>query len=70
MITRADRPSRFTAAANSNPVICGISMSVSTTSGLVCLQIDSASVPLFARPTTSMSPSISSNAASAPRTMA
>ncbi|MNC87305.1 hypothetical protein D3C83_30210 [compost metagenome] len=66
---RVPNASRFTAAASSSPVMRGISMSVSSTSGFVSRQIASALSPSCARPTTSMSPSISSSAASAPRTI-
>src|SRR5580704_3567246 len=53
----------------SSPVIFGISMSVMKTSGRCASTVPSASSPSRARPTTEMSPSISSRAASAPSTM-
>jgi hypothetical protein len=62
-------PARCSSAAISRPVMFGISMSVSTTSGSVFAASASASRPSRARATTSMSDSISSSAASAPSTM-
>src|SRR5271165_5718326 len=70
MMTRTGTPRRFNSAATSRPVSVGISMSVMKTSGRACCTVRRASSPLRARAMTSMSSSISSNAASAPRTMA
>src|ERR1019366_3704724 len=70
MMTRTGTPRRFSSAATSNPVSVGISISVMNTSGRVCCTRRRASSPDCARAMTSISSSISSNAASAPRTMA
>src|SRR5664280_3285813 len=70
MMTRTGTPRRFSSAATSNPVSVGISMSVMNTSGRVCCTRRRASSPDCARAMTSISFSISSNAASAPSTMA
>src|ERR1035438_775934 len=70
MMTRTGTPRRFSSAATSKPVSVGISISVMNTSGRVCCTMRRASSPEPARATTSMSSSISSSAASAPRTMA
>src|SRR5664279_1104709 len=70
MMTRTATPRRFSSAATSNPVSVGISMSVMNTSGRACCTRRRASSPFCARAMTSISSSISSNAASAPSTMA
>src|SRR5437879_3887632 len=69
MTTRVPVRWRLSSAATSRPLMCGISMSVMKTSGLCARTAASASLPLRACATTEMSPSISSKAASAPRTM-
>src|SRR6266700_1928537 len=66
---RDGTPCRFNSAVTSRPLISGISMSVSNRSGLCCNVSCRASLPLWAWPTTLMSCSISSSAASAPSTM-
>ena len=63
MTTRVPVRRRFSSAATSRPLMCGISMSVMKTSGLCASTASSASLPLRAWATTEMSPSISSSAA-------
>src|SRR5215469_311384 len=66
MMMRAGCSFSLSTAANSRPVMPGISMSVTTTSGRVSRASLSASLPLAARATISMSSSMSRRAASAP----
>src|SRR5580700_5649635 len=69
MTTRVPVLRRWSSAATSRPLMCGISMSVMKTSGLCASTASSASLPLRACATTEISPSISSNAARAPSTI-